>query len=464
MDKQNKTDVLIIGAGLAGLTAARTLKKTGYSVKVVEARDRVGGRNCAHQLADGKVLEMGGQWIGTGQTKMYELCKELGLTIYPTYNEGKNIVFTNGQKKRMGSTKDAVPKFNVFSLLALDRAIKKVEKLMDPIDLEAPWNHPAAKSLDGESLESWLRKNVRTDTARNYFRLLAEAVFSTESMDMSFLHFLFYLKSGGGLDSLINVDEGAQKDRVVGGTQQISTLLAAQLEDAVVLNSPVTRVEQFEAGVKVFSRERYWEAQKVIVALPPTLAGRITYQPSLPGLRDQLTQRIPAGSVIKIQVIYDSPFWRKDGLTGQAISFDGVVKVVLDNSLPDDSRGVLVMFIEANEGRKASEWTKEKRVQKTIECLVNFFGEQAKDYKEYIEKDWMNEAYTRGCYGGHFITGVWTAFRKHLLQTISHTRWAGAETSSVWNGYMEGAVRSGERVAAEIAKQLETNIIRNDAD
>ncbi len=454
MDKQNKIDVLIIGAGLAGLTAARTLTKEGYNVKVLEARNRVGGRNCAHKLADGKVLEMGGQWLGPGQTKMYELCKELGLSIYPTYNEGENIVFTNGQNKRMGSTKDAIPKFNVFSLLALDRAIKKVEKLMGSIDLEAPWNHPAAKTLDGESLESWVRKNVRTDTARNYFRLVAEAVFSTESMDLSFLHFLFYLKSGGGLDSLINVDEGAQKDRVVGGTQQISQLMAAQLVNAVVLNSPITRIEQSDLGVKVFSRERHWEGLKVIVALPPTLAGRITYQPSLPGMRDQLTQRIPAGSVIKIQVVYERPFWRKDGLTGQAFSFDGAVKIVMGNSLPNDSRGVLVMFMEANEGRQASEWTKEKRIQKTIECLVNFFGEQAKNYMEYIEKDWMNEEYTRGCYGGHFAPGVWTAFGKYLRKPIMHIHWAGAETSSIWNGYMEGAVRSGERAAVEITNQL----------
>ncbi len=450
----NKTDVIVIGGGLSGLITARTVKKAGYSVTLLEARDRVGGRNIAHHLGDGQVLEMGGQWIGPTQTKMYDLCKELGLEIYPTYNTGKVVMYHNGKKTLMGSNKDSIPKMNVFVLLGLDRAIKKVGRLMKGIDLEAPWNHPKAKLWDGETLESWIRQNTRLKQVREYFGLVSEAVFSTEARDISFLHFLFYMKSGGGIDNLLNIDEGAQKNRVVGGTQQISIRLAAQLGDNVILNSPITRIVQSETRVNVFSRERSWEAKKVIIALPPTLAGRITYQPSLPGMRDQLTQRIPAGSVIKIQVIYKSPFWRKQGLAGQIVSFEGPIKISMDNSLPNDPRGVLVMFMEANDGREASQWTKEKRIQKTIECLVNYFGEEAKEYVEYVELNWSEEEYTRGCYGGHFTPGVWTGYGKHLRQPIQHIHWAGAETATVWNGYMEGAVRSGERAAKEVITSI----------
>tara|TARA_Y100000385_G_C13108386_1_gene649998 strand:+ start:5171 stop:6532 length:1362 start_codon:yes stop_codon:yes gene_type:complete len=447
-------DVIIVGAGLAGLNAAHRLKKAGLSVMVIEARDRVGGRNFAHHLADGNILEMGGQWIGPTQTRMYELCEELGLETFPTYNEGKVLVYNDGKKSLMGSDKDALPKLNVFALLSLGRAMKKVEQLQEGLDLEKPWNHPNAEYLDGESLESWVRKHVRFKAAKDYFRLVSEAVFSTEAKDMSMLHFLFYLKSGGGIESLLNTDEGAQEDRIKGGTQQISIKLAERLGKDVVLNCPVHRIEQSENSIKIYSGIQVWEGKKGIVALPPTLAGRISYNPPLPGVRDQLTQRIPAGSVIKIQVVYESPFWRKLDLNGQVASFTGPVKVVLDNSLHNDSRGVLVMFMEANKGRQASEWTAKEREAKTIDSLVNFFGEEAKGYVEYIEKDWMNEEFTRGCYGGHFTPGVWTAFGKHLRKPIDHIHWAGSETSSVWNGYMEGAVRSGERAADEIIRLL----------
>ncbi|RYM33591.1 flavin monoamine oxidase family protein [Brumimicrobium glaciale] len=451
---ENKTDVIVIGAGLSGLTAARKLEEAGYSVKVIEARERVGGRSFTHHLADGQVLDLGGQWIGPTQTKMYELCKELDLELYPTYNEGKIILYDNGKKTLMGSNNGALPKLNVFVLLGLGLTIKKVERLVEQIDLDEPWNHPKAKIWDGETLDSWIRKNTKIKKVREYFNIVSEVVFSTEARDISFLHFLFYIKSGSGMDNLLNIDEGAQKERIIGGTQEISVRLAKKLKGEVFFNNPVTRIEQSETGIKVFSREQFWEAKKVIVTLPPTLAGRITYQPPLPGMRDQLTQRIPAGSVIKIQVIYKTPFWRKEGLTGQAVSFTGPIKIVMDNSLPNDSRGVLVMFMEANDGREASEWSIEKRTQKAIECLVIYFGQKAADYLEYVEKNWCDDEYTRGCYGGHFTPGVWTGYGKHLRKPIQHIHWAGAETATVWNGYMEGAVRSGERAAAEVVEIL----------
>lgn len=448
----SKKSIIIIGAGLAGLTAARTLKKEGYAIKVLEARDRVGGRNKAHILPDGTVLEMGGQWIGPGQTRMYDLCEELGLEVYPTYNTGKNVVYFGGKRALMGSGKDDAPKLNIFTLLELARAFKKLEKYSKSINLKQPWQHPKAKEWDGQSFETWIKQNLYTKQAKNYFRIVAEAVFSAEATDFSFLHFLFYIKAGAGLASLIGVEGGAQKDRVVGGTQQISIKLAEILGEDVLLNCPVDRVEQLEEGVKVWSGQQSWTAQKVIVALPPTLAGRLNYTPPLPALRDQLTQRIPAGSVIKMMVIYKTPFWRKMGLTGQAVSDIGPVKITFDNSPQDEHIGVLLGFMEANDGRKATEWTEAEREQKTIGCLATYFGEQAKDYTSYIEQDWMAEAYTRGCYGGHFTPGVWTAFGNKLKAPIGNIHWAGAETAEEWNGYMEGAVRSGERVAAEIRK------------
>jgi len=447
-------DTLIIGAGLAGLSAARKLDRAGYVVQVLEARNRVGGRNVAQVLEDGNVLEMGGQWIGPTQTRMYELCEELGLEVYPTYNIGKNIIYTDGQVKMMGSGKDALPKLNIFELLDLGRTVKRLNKMAKSIDLNEPWNHPKAKEWDGQTFESWIRNSTFTNATKDYLRLIAEAVYSTESSDFSFLHFLFYTKAGKDIETLISVEEGAQQERVRGGTQQISQRLAASLGDKVALNSPIDKIEQEELGINIYSGSRSWKAKKVIVAIPPTLAGRINYDPPLPPNRDQLTQRIPMGSVIKIQVVYKTPFWRKHNLTGQAFSYEGPAKVVFDNSPEGVEYGVLLCFMEANDGRQASEWSEEKRKNETIECLVRYFGKEARNFDAYYEKDWAAETYSRGCYGGHFTPGVWTAFGKYLRKPIGDIHWAGSETATEWNGYMEGAVRSGERAADEIMNLL----------
>ena len=445
-----KNHIIVIGAGLAGLTAADHLTKAGLKVTVLEARNRVGGRNEEHTLKDGTKLEVGGQWIGSDQSRMFDLCKKYGLETYPTYNQGANILYIEGKAKRMGSQRGAIPKLNPFVLLGLDRALKKIDSLSATVNLKEPWLHPKAKEWDGQSFETWIQSNVHTAKARQYFRVVAEAVFSAESTDFSFLNFLFYLKSGNDLETLLSVEDGAQQYRVVGGTQQISERIAAQLKNEVELNCPVYRIEQTENGVTVYTKNQHWSADRVVVSLPPTLASRIGYSPELPAMRDQLTQRVPAGSVIKIMCTYNEPFWRSDGLTGQVASFEGPIKITFDNSPPDLSCGVLLGFMEANDGRLASEWSLKKRKEETLKCFARYFGERAMDCIEYIERDWMAEEFTRGCYGGHFTPGVWTAFGKHLKKPVGRIHWAGAETSEKWNGYMEGAVLSGIRVAKEI--------------
>ncbi|MEM6803755.1 MAG: FAD-dependent oxidoreductase, partial [Bacteroidota bacterium] len=310
------TDVIIIGAGLAGLNAARNLEKSGKTVLVLEARSRLGGRNLAQVLEDGNVLEMGGQWIGPSQTRIYELCKELELELYPTYNEGKNLFYLNGKRKPMKPKKDALPPFNVFELLDLDRIVKKIRKMTAEIDLKEPWKHPKAKEWDQHTYETWIQCNPLTARTKEFLRIFAEAVFSAESADFSFLHFLFYVKAGVDIETLSSVDRGAQQERVIGGTQLISKRIAASLKNEVELNCPIDRIEQNENGITVYSGKKSWSAKKVIVAIPPTLAGRISYEPPMPPNRDQLTQRIPMGTVIKIQVLYKTPFWRKEGWTG----------------------------------------------------------------------------------------------------------------------------------------------------
>lgn len=444
--------VIVVGAGLAGLAAARALVADGHEVAVLEARDRVGGRTEGGELADGTPIELGGQWIGPTQDRMYALVAELGLEYFPTWNDaGKILLDLRGRQSRLGSARGATPRLGPFALADLAQGLARFEKLARTIDLDKPWTSPRAAELDGQTFETWVRRNLRTRTGRAYFHVACEAVFAADTADVSLLHALFYSHAGSGFETLLSTDRGAQQDRVVGGSILIAETMAAALGDRVRLSSPVSTIRQDADGVRAVLRSGEEVAgDAVVVTLPPALAGRLTYEPALPSWRDQLTQRLPAGSVIKVYAAYDEPFWRADGLNGQAASDQGPVKVTFDNSPPSGSPGVLMGFLEGNDARTWARRSEADRRDAVLGCFARYFGDEALRPSEYVERDWMDEEFTRGCYGAHFTPGVWTAYGHALRAPVGRIHWAGAEYATVWNGYMEGAVRSGEAAAAAV--------------
>lgn len=448
-------DTVVVGAGLAGLSAARRLTAEGHDVVVVEARERVGGRTEHGRIDDDTVVELGGQWIGPTQDHIRGLVDELGLETFPTFNRGDNLLEVGGERRLAGSGPNAIPPLGRLATLDLAQGMLRFDRLATKVPLEAPWEAPGARRLDARTLESWISTNLATATARHLFRLSVEAVFATQPSDLSLLHALFYAHSGTSWEMLLGVEGGAQHERIVGGSARIAETMAAELDDRVVLGEPVRRLEAGADHVRVVARSgRQYEARRAIVALPPTLAGRLEYEPALPALRDQLTQRVPAGSVIKVYAVYDEPFWRDAGLTGQAISDRGPIKLTFDNSPPSGRPGVLMGFAEGEDARRMHLLTHEQRRRVVLDVFARHFGARAREARQYLERDWMAEEFTRGCYGGHLTPGVWTGYGAQLRRPCGPIHWAGAETAERWNGYMDGAVRSGRRAAAEVLADL----------
>ncbi len=443
--------MVVVGAGVAGLVTARLVQAAGHSVVVVEARDRVGGRTLNDEV-DGITVEVGGQWVGPGQDRINALIAELGLVTHPTYDDGGGVFELNGTRK---VSKGENPPLSPLALAELLRAQRQVDKWRGTIPLDAPWDTPDAERLDAQTFDSWIRRTVRTRDARAFYDIVCQAVFATEPQNLSLLHTLFYLQSGQGLERLIGTTGGAQQDRVVGGSVLISDTMAADLGEAVHLSEPVRRIDHGDDGVTVHTDQAGYRAHRAVVAIPPTLAGRIAYGPALPAERDLLTQRMPHGYVIKTMLSYERPFWRDAGLSGQAASDVGPVSVTFDNSQPHDERGVMLGFFE---GRHGVEWGRRSATARRaafIDCLVRYFGPEAAHPTGYVERDWSAEEWTRGCYGAHCPPGVWTQFGKALRLPVGPLHWAGTETATEWCGYLDGAVESGQRAAREVLDALD---------
>ncbi len=450
-------DVVVVGAGLAGLTAARRVHRAGRSVIVLEARGRVGGRCFSRPIGAGAddVANMGATFVGPTQTRVQALMSELGIHRFPTYAKGDLVWYEDGKAKPYRGL--IPPSSDPQAVIQIGTVVlPDIDGMARGVPLDAPWKAQHAEEWDSITLETWAEQNISSAKARAIFALSVEAVLSVEPRDVSLLYFLFYVHAAGSINALVaNAGAGGAQDyRVSGGTQRIAITLARHLGDRVQLGRPVQGIEHAGRDVVVRAGGEAVRCRRVIVAIPPNLGARIVYEPALPARRNQLMQRMPVGSLIKTIAVYERPFWRAEGLNGQVTSVKGPVQATFDASPQSGRPGVLMGFIDGDDARALSDRSFAVRRRAALASYERYFGARAARPRAYLDHVWDREVYTGGCPVGVMPPGVMTEYGPALRGPVGRIHWAGTETATRWNGYMDGAVRSGERAASEVLAAL----------
>lgn len=441
-----RCDVVVIGAGLSGLSAARRLEAAGRTVRVLEARERVGGRSLTREL-EGYPVDLGGQWIGPTQDRVEALAKELGIETYPQHERGRKVLELGGRRT---TYRGLLPWIGAVGLGELALRVAQLELRARRVPLAEPMRAPQAAALDRRSVHEWLEATVRDRRTRAVLEIATQMVLAGEPRDLSLLYFLFYLRSGGGFLRLTSVGGGAQATRLRGGAQPLSQGLAARLRTPVSLGCPVRAVVHEGEGVRVHAADRSVRARHAVLAVPPALAAGIDLGSARTEARRVAEAGMPMGSVIKCNVAYPRPFWREAGLSGESISDGDPVRATFDGCAPDLSYCGLVVFVIADAAKAFGSLPADERQRRVVAHLVRLLGPDAATPRGYVEQDWSREPWSGGCYVGLMRPGVLSAVGQALRAPAGRIHFAGTETATRWCGYFDGAIEAGERAADEV--------------
>lgn len=453
-----KVDVVVVGGGLSGLVAARKVLRSGRSVLVVEARKRVGGRLLNHKLDSGGVIEAGGAFVGPTQDHILALAKELKVATFKEYIKGNNV-YISGTTGRTTYTGTVPPDPTILLDAAL--LLQTLDGYAAEMPVDAPWAHPNAAKWDAQTLGDFIRHTTLNSAGvTNLIKAWTEPGFGATPDQLSLLFVIHYLacsgneKTPGSFELNANTTGGAQERRFVGGSQLVPLRLAEQLGSHVALGAAVTRVDQVSGHAVVHTTRGKVQARQVIVACPPPLVLDIDWNPQLPAQRHNLLKNMHMGKLMKCDAVYDKPFWRDDNLSGSGVSDNGATRAVFDNSPPDGHVGVLLAFVGGDTWRKYGTMSRAARRKAVLHGFAEMFGDKALKPIEYTEHNWPNEVWTRGAPVPIYGKGVMTKYGPAIRRPHGRVHWAGTETSTYWTGYMDGAVRAGQRAALEVLDKL----------
>lgn len=450
-----EADVVVVGAGLAGLSAARRLHAAGRRVVVLEARERVGGRVLDHRLPGNEAIELGGLYCtpredGTvANHAILALAAELGVEPFPAHADGDRLLRLGGRTLRYGGRhRDALPRRALPGAVEFALARRRLDRLARRVDVAAPWATAGARRIDAETLGAWAGRTILTRTGRKLLRLASEPLFAADVGEVSRLHAAAYLAANGSFRAMTSTGGGAQSHRLRGGPQRLAELMAGQAGE-VLCGEPVGAIRWSRDGVEALSRSLRVRARGAIVATTPALAARIRWEPLVPA-RDQLAQRMPHGQAFKLVALYAEPFWRAQGLSGAAAT-DGPVRVVLDESPPAGRPGALAAYAVGRAAVTLAGMASAERRRVVVAALAELFGPPALSPEAVVEQDWIHDPWTRGGHGGYGAPGAWGGTLGAALRApIGPLHWAGTETALTGMASMSGAVLSGVRAAEEL--------------
>jgi monoamine oxidase len=439
------TGIVIIGAGLAGLTAADQLTRAGHDVLVLEGRDRVGGRIHTTDIA-GVPVDAGATWVAPGHTAVRELADRLGCEFLPQFHDGKGIISFGG-KRRVESVTALAP----WVMLDLTRIMHRLQTMVDELPVSLPWQHPHAAEFDSISFGEWLASKHALEDTRRFMGMFTMVHFGAPLGDVSLFNVMRYIRTLGGLEHMLTVEGGDQQDRILGTAHTLAQRLADTLGPRVLLASPAEHITTIDDRVTVETSRHTITARYVIVTASPTHRATIRFTPALPDQHYGLSRSWRLGALSKAFVAYDRPFWRDQGLSGEAISDNETVFLTFDVSPTPDGPGILMSFCDA---RGFDAFHRNERRHRVVHHLTHLYGEPARHPIDYTEFCWGNDIFAPGGPNPAVGPKTWTNFGRFLREPVGLIHWAGTETADETSGTMNGAILSGQRAAAEIAARF----------